>query len=143
MGNRSGFKEAIDVGTGSGILAIGATLIGVERVTAIDIDEDALKEVKSNFALSGLNENGCKLMLSGPEEVSITSELVMANIEGHILLTLAKDLIRLTRKEGFLILSGILIEQKQTIHQEFSKEMSIIKELEINEWHGVVLKKTK
>ncbi|MBU3915171.1 50S ribosomal protein L11 methyltransferase, partial [bacterium] len=143
LGNHLDFKEMIDVGTGSGILAIGATLMGVERITAIDIDEDALREVRSNFILSGLDGNMCKLMLSGPTQVNTSSDLVMANIEGHILLTLARDLLRLTRKKGHLILSGILAEQKQILAREFIREMTIIKELEKNEWYGVIWEKTK
>ncbi len=141
LASQSDFEEAIDVGTGSGILAIGASLTGVKQVTAMDIDKDALSEVKNNFILSGLDEKSCNLLLSGPGDVSLTSELVMANIEGHILLTLAKDLLRLTAKNGYLILSGILAEQKKTILEAFIKELAVVKELKINEWYGVILKK--
>ncbi len=141
VSTQTDMKSVVDVGTGSGILAIAAFLLGAEEVTAIDIDEEALKDVPNNLKLSGLNEKNYTILNAEPKELDKSYDLVIANIEGHFLKEMARELNQLTKPGGFLVLSGILVEDQTFFHTDFQNQMNLIKEIQINEWYGLVLQK--
>ncbi|NQU64510.1 MAG: 50S ribosomal protein L11 methyltransferase [SAR324 cluster bacterium] len=130
--------HVIDVGTGSGILAIAALLLNADHITAIDIDPEALPEVRKNLALSGFDETACTLALSRPDALKVQAKLVMANIEGHILQALAGDLANLTSTDGYLLLSGVLVEQESSLLNCIRDQFVLIKTLRMGEWSGFV-----
>ncbi len=140
-GERCPFTDVVDVGTGSGILVIAALLLGAEKVTALDIDQEALKEVPKNLVLSGFRESACILLPQNPEELDFFADLVVANIEGQTLENLSKCLIRFTRPRGHLILSGILTELRSSLLNCFQPEMSILKEQQLGEWCSFVFQR--
>ena len=108
----------LDVGTGSGILAIAAALLAEARVTAVDIDKDALPEVRRNFRLSGLT--GPEFLLRGePACLRGSYPLVTANITAPVLLTLRDSLLRLTAPGGYLIVSGVLESELESFLPSF------------------------
>jgi ribosomal protein L11 methyltransferase len=136
------FQSVLDVGTGSGILSIGALLLGAREVYAIDIDSDAINEVKSNLELSGLDAINCSVEVGDVAGlIRAPSDLVMANIEDHILIGLADDLLRLTKPGGVLLLSGILTERKLELLSKLGSRIEQVSQLELNEWTGLTLKK--
>ncbi len=135
------YGTVIDVGTGSGILSIAALLTGAEKVLAVDIDEDAAGEVKQNLVFSGIDPSKCDVCVTEIDQVTRTADLVLANIEDFILMPLSKDLVRLVKPNGLLVLSGILKERKQETLDHFLPGMRIIKEIELAEWYSVVMKK--
>ncbi|MBU2513047.1 50S ribosomal protein L11 methyltransferase [bacterium] len=135
------YKTVIDVGTGSGILTIAALLTGAENVLAIDIDEDAISEVKQNLKFSGIDPSKCEVRVTEINNLTQPADLVLANIEDFILIPLSKDLIRLVKPGGLLVLSGILAERKQETINSFSPGMTVIKELELAEWYSAVMSK--
>ncbi len=138
---RQKFSTVLDVGTGSGILSIAALHLGATKVEAIDIDPEAVAEVGNNLKLSGLNPELCKTELVDPADFHrIPYNIVIANIEDHILSKMATDLVRLTEKQGWLLLSGIITEKKKQMLDSF-KKVNIVKELRLNEWTGIVLQK--
>jgi ribosomal protein L11 methylase PrmA len=96
----------LDVGTGSGVLALGALRLGVPRALGIDVDEEALRVTAAN---ARLNELGDRLWLArgGPEAVAGTWPLVVANILAAPLVEMAPDLVRRVGHHGHLVLSGI------------------------------------
>ncbi len=134
--------DVIDIGTGSGILAIAALLLGADHITAIDIDPEALSEVRNNLALSGLDSSACTLVHSSPDALKNQAKLVMANIEGHILEKLAGNLINLTATDGYLLLSGVLIEREASLLECFQNQFDLIKTVQKGEWSGFVFHKT-
>ena len=97
---------ALDVGTGSGVLAIAALKLSVLRVMAIDIDEDALSAAADNARLNGL-DGRLQLGRGGPETVTGTWPLVVANILAAPLIEMAPALVRRVGHQGQLVLSGI------------------------------------
>lgn len=135
--------SVIDVGAGSGILSIASLLLGAENVVAIDIDQPSLDEIPKNLELSGIDKSRCRTLLAQPSQLTMTAPVVTANIEDHILKTIADDLIRLTDNAGYLILSGILIERRDDLISHFLQEMDLIRKSELLEWTGLVLQKTK
>lgn len=136
-------SHIIDVGTGSGILAIAGLLMSADHITAIDIDPEALAEVRKNLSLSGFDETFCTLVRSGPDALKIQAKLVMANIEGHILEELADDLKNLTVLDGYLLLSGVLVEHEKSLLKCLQDRFGLIKRLQMGEWSAYILQKTK
>ncbi|MFH2133252.1 MAG: 50S ribosomal protein L11 methyltransferase [bacterium] len=133
--------RVIDVGTGSGILAIASLLLSADHVTAIDVDPEALSEVMKNLVLSGMDTAACSVALCGPGELNIQAGLVVANIEDHILEKLADDLKNLTSPDGYLILSGVLVAREASLLNAFKDQFGLVKTQQMGEWAGFVLQK--
>lgn len=100
-------KSVLDVGTGTGILAIAAKRLGAKKIFACDIDPVACKVAKETISL---NKMKIQLCVSGPEIFKGTFDLVMANILAETIMDLSPYLNRLTKINGRIILSGIAIE---------------------------------
>ena len=106
----------LDVGCGSGILGIAASLLG-HPVLAIDIDEDAVNNARVNAKLNGV-DSLISFETAGPDAISDTFELVVANIIAPVLLENA-DIIKATASHQ-LILSGLLTHQEEAIRKAYS-----------------------
>lgn len=98
--------RVLDVGTGSGILALAALMLGAERVVGIDIDAEALLAAAANARLNGLAER-LDLRLGGPELLEGTWPLVVANVAPGPLMEMAPALTRRLGNRGLVIFSGI------------------------------------
>ena len=110
----------LDVGTGSGVLALGALRLGMPRALGIDVDEDALRVAAEN---ARLNELGDRLWLvrGGPEAVAGTWPLVVANIVAAPLVEMAPDLVRRVGHHGRLVLSGIPSSAEQDVDRAYRR----------------------
>ncbi len=113
--------QVLDVGTGSGILAIAAARLGAASVLAIDTDPDAVETARNNVHLNNVHS---KVSVSNTPvwEVEGPFEIVLANIDRDTLLLLCKDLARQVKKEGRLVLSGILMEQADSLKEAFERQ---------------------
>ncbi|MBN2428324.1 MAG: 50S ribosomal protein L11 methyltransferase [Deltaproteobacteria bacterium] len=111
--------RVLDVGTGSGILAMAAAALGAQTVLGCDVDETACEVARRNVALNGLTD---RIRISGRplSEIDEQSDIVLANILAEENVRLAPELIRCLKKGGWLILSGILIEKEALIEKGFS-----------------------
>jgi ribosomal protein L11 methyltransferase len=98
--------RVLDVGTGSGVLALAALLLGVPRATGIDIEAEALRVAAENARLNGVHER-LQLTPGGPEAVTGTWPLVLANVLAAPLIEMAPALVRRVGHHGRLVLSGI------------------------------------
>jgi ribosomal protein L11 methyltransferase len=96
----------LDVGTGSGVLALGALILGVPRAHAIDVDDDALRVARENARINGLEER-IELCRGGPETITGSWSLVLANVLAAPLIEMAPMLVRRVGHHGRLVLSGI------------------------------------
>ena len=96
----------LDVGTGSGVLALGALMMGVPRALGIDIDDEALRVAAENARINALDER-LQLTRGGPETVTGTWPLVLANVLAAPLIEMAPALVRRVGHHGQLVLSGI------------------------------------
>ena len=96
----------LDVGTGSGVLALAALLMGVPRALGLDLDAEALRTAAENARLNGLDRR-LRLVRGGPEAVAGTWPLVVANLLAAPLVELAPALVRRVGHHGRLVLSGI------------------------------------
>ena len=100
------FDRILDVGTGSGILALTALMLGVPQAVGIDIDAEALEAAAENLRLNPFADR-LHLIHGGPEVLDGRWPLVIANILAAPLIDMAPVLVRRLGKSGMLILSGI------------------------------------
>lgn len=106
--------RVLDVGTGSGILAIVALTLGASFVVATDNDPDVIEVVHENAARNGLGDR----IAASTSELDAVNELfpvVVANIEARVLIPLAPALTSKVQPGGLLVLSGILAGQEQDV----------------------------
>lgn len=100
------FDCILDVGTGSGILALTALILGVPQAVGLDIDDAALEAAAANARVNHL-ENRFRLIRGGADAVSGTWPLVVANVLAAPLIEMAPFLVRRVGRRGRLLLSGI------------------------------------
>ncbi len=96
----------LDVGTGSGILALAALLMGVPQAFGLDIDLDALHSAAENARLNQL-DGRLQLIAGGPDVVRGAWPLVVANVQAAPLIDMAPVLVQRLGRRGRVILSGI------------------------------------
>ncbi len=120
-------SKVIDIGTGSGILAIAALRLGAEVACGFDTDLTALDAARENFLL---NELTPMLVAGSADSIDdASSEITVANISGTVLLSILEDLMRITRANGWLILTGFPESEAGTFRQLFpSAEISSLEE---------------
>jgi len=104
----------LDVGTGSGILALAALVMGVAGVLALEVDDAAVRVAVANARLNGMTER-LQIVRGGPEVVSGTWPLVIANVLAAPLIEMAPVLVRRLGHEGRLVLSGIPVSRADDV----------------------------
>ena len=100
------FEAVLDVGIGSGVLALAALTLGVPRADGLDIDDEALHTAAENARLNRMDER-LRLTRGGPEAVNGTWPLVIANVLAAPLIEMAPILVRRLGHHGLLLMSGI------------------------------------
>ena len=110
-----GGERVIDVGTGSGILAIGAALLGAKDVLAIDIDPTAVKVARENVAHNHLEQTVTTLEGNLLEKVDAQCEVCVANIIADVICMFAAPLNDHIVPGGLFICSGIIKEREQDV----------------------------
>jgi ribosomal protein L11 methyltransferase len=113
-------ESVLDVGTGSGVLALAALCAGVPHATAVDIDADAISAAAGNAALNGFSSR-LQLALGGPEAVSGTWPLVVANILEAPLIEMAPTLTQRVGHGGRLVLAGIRSSLSTDVEQAYRR----------------------
>jgi len=136
-------RRVLDVGTGTGILGMGAALFGAGRVLGIDNDPEAVGAASKNVALNNLNRT-MEVSLTPLEEIDEHFNLIVANIIHDVLVTMADDFDRLLERNGDLVLSGLLHgEQEENIRRLFEKMgFSLKGRKQQDEWAALHLGKT-
>ena len=99
-------EAVLDVGTGSGVLALAALRLGVPRAVGIDIAIEALGVAQKNAEVNGLAAR-LPLVCGGPHAVAPSFPLVLANVQAAPLMEMAGCLVRRVGHQGRLVLSGI------------------------------------
>jgi ribosomal protein L11 methyltransferase len=112
--------RVLDIGTGSGVLALAALRAGVGHVTAVDIDAHALRVAARNAELNALASR-IELLRGGPEVVTGAWPLVVANILAAPLIEMAPELARHVAHRGLVILSGIRLSLGPEVEQAYRR----------------------
>lgn len=98
--------RVLDVGCGSGVLAVTAAMLGATHVDALDIDPAAVVATGANAVRNRVDDR-VRLVAADLTTLEERYDLVLANIHAEILIALAPDLVRLLSADGTLVLSGL------------------------------------
>ncbi len=135
-------QRVLDVGTGSGILAMACGLYGAKEVMALDNDPDAVETAQQNIARNRLEHI---ITVSDREIATIKNgfDLIVANITHNILTEMATHLKNILKPRGFLVLSGILRGDQENCIRETYKGLGLeyTKNLERDEWAALQFQK--
>jgi ribosomal protein L11 methyltransferase len=133
-------NTVLDFGTGTGILAILAEKMGSEKIIAIDYDEWCINNSEENVAA-----NNCKkisLYLSDNLNNFEPVDILLANINRHILLEHLVSIANHVQKDGLLLISGILVTNKDEMANACQNlGFKVIDFYEKNTWECILLKK--
>jgi len=133
----------LDLGTGSGILAIAAVKLGAGRVCALDTDPQAVEVARENFVLNDVADQ-IECGVTPIESFAGTFDVILANILAEELARLAPSLIDHLKTGGFLVLSGILAEKESLVFKAFlSNNLEYIETRSDGEWVAMLYKKVK
>jgi ribosomal protein L11 methyltransferase len=134
------FTRALDVGTGSGVLAIAMRLFGISSVTAVDIDPAALDNAHENAALNpmGRTINFSSLPV---ERMRGRFDLITANILSSTLIAMAAALKRLLRRSGRLVLGGILNREAPALLRSYQPGLRLVWIRRDRGWTTLVLER--
>jgi len=120
----------LDVGCGSGILGIAASMSGA-TVDACDTDPLAVENAQKNFALN--NQSLHCIWEGSATSAKEQYDIVVANIVADVLRMISKDLKKCTKENGLLILSGILDTKESSVEEAFC-DLELIETIAKNEW---------
>jgi len=113
-------SRVIDVGCGSGILAISAVKLGLSPVLGFDNDPVSVRVSRENAALNGVS-GGISFFRAGVTGglSGRSADLILANILANVLIRFADDLVRAVTPRGWLVLSGILVDELPGVRRRF------------------------
>ena len=121
--------KVLDVGCGSGILSIGAALLGASEVLAVDIDPEAVKVSGENVALNNCQEKVSVQYGNLVDGIDFKANIVAANLMADLVMTLSSHVARHMTADGTYISSGILIEKEEQVAKVISDCGFVIKEI--------------
>lgn len=134
--------KILDVGTGTGVLAIAALKFGADYALGIDIDEWTLPNFKENAKLNSVEDKSdvrlCELNEVGDKDF----DLVAANIQKNVLIEICDGIYQHLNEGGKIVLSGLLLEDQEDIRQKYTgRGFRFIEVLPMDEWIGMVFTK--
>lgn len=131
----------IDVGCGSGILGISAIKLGAAKAYLTDIDPIAVESALHNATLNGVADKTVVAHSNLLENTEVQGDIMMANITGEVLKMLAPSIPKNLKKDGALILSGIIESRLGMVKEAYEAVgMQVVLERKKGEWYALVLR---
>ncbi|MES2776770.1 MAG: 50S ribosomal protein L11 methyltransferase [Bacteroidota bacterium] len=133
-----GFKDksVIDFGTGTGLLAILAEKMGAKTIAAIDYDDWCIENSRENTAAN--NCSNIDIIKADNLDGSVVSDVILANINKHIILANFPDLKKYLSKNGLLVISGILTDDEIDILRTATfVGLKMVSQLERSGWLSI------
>jgi ribosomal protein L11 methyltransferase len=146
-------RRVLDVGTGSGVLALAAAALGARSVEGIDVDPDALTNAAENLALnpSLARAAAISLKLAGlrpspaasaapapPGEDASRAEIVLANLTGALLIAAAPALLARTGPGSSLVLSGFHRHESAPVREAFARGADLVTDRSEGDWDAAL-----
>jgi len=113
-------SRALDIGTGSGVLAIAAVLMGIKGAVGIDIDPCSRAEAQKNIQLNGL-EHRINILDTSVEDIKKPHSLITANLRYPTLKQLCPHMAKITQEKGAVVVSGIKSDEVEELLDTFSQ----------------------
>ena len=134
--------KVLDVGTGTGVLAIASVMLGADYALGIDNDEwcyeNALENIDQNHVYGKVE---FRLAEVG-NIVEHDFDCLLANIQKDVLLIIAKELVSKVKNGGKVILSGLLFTDEDDIRECYTKlGLSFVEKMQLDEWIALVFEK--
>jgi ribosomal protein L11 methyltransferase len=126
-------RTVLDIGCGSGVLAIAAVKLGAQSAVGIDIDPDALENARDN---AGLNQMGDRVRYEEGDfrEMALGADVVMANLTGGLLERSAAKLGAIVAPSGCLIVSGFMESERASVVAALEKFLTLQTIAQEEEW---------
>ncbi len=137
-------ERVLDVGCGSGILAICASKLGAKMCRAYDIDPVAVKVARENIKDSGLSNVSCDVsdLLRGVDKTDGGYDVICANIVADIIIRMTPDIDRYMNDDAVILASGIIDERADDVIASFEEHgFYIAEKLLDNGWCALAVKK--
>ncbi len=124
----------LDVGCGSGILAIASLLLGAKSAVGVDIDETAVRTAAENAEINGVSDRFTAVEGDLTEKISGKYNLIVANIVADAIICLSKGVKEFMDSDTVYIMSGIIDTRGDEVQTAVSDEFEIIERIEDNGW---------
>jgi ribosomal protein L11 methyltransferase len=131
-------RRVVDLGTGSGVLAMAAHLLGAHDVEGLDVDEDALVSARECLELNGLSGRVTLRRADLRSDHIEPADVVLANLTGALLIAQAPLLVSLANPGGRLVLSGFQRAEANAVHSAFGSTTTLARVAE-GDWEAVLL----
>ncbi|MCP1145342.1 50S ribosomal protein L11 methyltransferase [Lysinibacillus endophyticus] len=132
----------VDVGTGSGVLAIAAAMLGAKKVHALDLDEVAVKSARENIELNKVQHIAEVFHGNLLETVSDPADVVVANILAEIIMTFTDDAFSIVKPGGLYVTSGIIGAKKEDVKSALINSGFVIEEvLMMEDWVAIIARR--
>lgn len=135
-------SKVLDIGTGTGILIIGASKLGAKKTVGIDIDDFAVESAIENLKLNNISLKNNQVLKG--DLLSVFKEeqfdIIVANILADVLTILLKDIKKVMKEKGIIIFSGIIEEKYQLMKNELEKyNLKIVEEMSEGDWIAIAI----
>jgi len=132
-------RRILDIGCGTGILAIAGLLLGADFATAVDIDSNAVRITRENAAMNGVGDRIEAIQGDLLYKVTGQYDIVVANIIADVIIHLSKDVKNYMKKDGVFIASGIILDRLQDVEEALKTGgYDILGKETMGEWAVVV-----
>ena len=136
--------KVLDVGCGSGILSIAASLLGAQDVLGIEIDEGAVEVAKENVQLNGCADNVKVVQGDLTKGVDYKADIIVANLMADLVMMLAGSALAHMEDDGVFISSGILTDKEETVSRAIEEAgFEILEIAEDGEWCAIAAGRKK
>lgn len=132
--------RVLDVGTGSGILAIAMRKLGAAHVTAIDLDSIALENARENAELNGV-AGAIRFSAAPLGSIRGRFDLITANILTAVLIEMAEPLKARMRPGGYLVLAGILAREAERVAAAYAPELRRVETRADGAWRALLFQR--
>ncbi len=136
-----GSEKLLDIGTGSGILAIASVLLGAESALGVDIDAQSVKTAKENSEINNISNKTDFIVGDLADKVTGKYNIVCANIVADVIIKLLPDVSQFMEEDAILIISGIIDIRKDDVLKAVAENgFTVAEEKYRDNWCAFTLK---
>jgi ribosomal protein L11 methyltransferase len=133
-------KTVFDFGTGTGVLAVLAEILGASSVVAIDNDEWSFENTQENIGLNNCSK--ISVSMNSIESISATFDIILANINRHILLAYMDKMYQMLHSGGVLLMSGLLVDDEAMVVASATTAGFAVQQVDLrNNWIAILCTK--